>query len=216
MAKLSEAITGAVFGRLTFIKLTWIKGGSRRYRAAECNCSCGNTVITVLGGLGVSSLSCGCLNLENTRAKGRANKTHGMRNTPTYKSWSEMWARTTNKNHHKYPAYKDRTPPESWRNFEVFFYDMGAKPKGYTLERVRNDLPYGPDNCKWIPAGEQSKNRIVVRRFSYAGKEYILADLERLFGISHGAFSHQHYTNKKSINEIFGLAESELIELPRR
>ena len=69
MAKLSEAITGAVFGRLTFIKLTWIKGDSRRYRAAECSCSCGNTVITRLHGLGVSSLSCGCLNLENTRAK---------------------------------------------------------------------------------------------------------------------------------------------------
>ena len=169
-----------------------------------------------IGCLGVATLSCGCLNTENTAQKGRNNRTHGMRDTPTYKSWAEMWARTTNPNHPKFPTYQLRRPPDEWRDFSVFYAELGDKPEGYTLERVRNDLPYGPGNCSWIPKAEQSKNRTSVRRFKYKELEYTLADLTRLFGMTHGAMSHQHYTNSKPLHEVFGISASELVELPRR
>jgi hypothetical protein len=50
----------------------------------------------------------------------------------------------------------------------------------------------------------------------YEGKEYILADLTRLFNMTHGAMSHHHYTNGKPLHEVFGIEASKLVELPRR
>lgn len=215
MAKLSECFIGAVFGRLTVKELLVSRSEGRSRKFAYCLCLCGKTLKTRIDGLGVSALSCGCLNSENTAAKGKANKVHGMHGTPEYKSWAEMWARTTNPNHKKYAGYKDRAPPEEWKDFRVFYAALGPKPAGYTLERINNALPYGPGNCKWASKAEQAKNTSRVRRFQYEGKNYTLAELTRYFGLTHGAMSHQHYTNKRPLHEVFGLAEHALIELPQ-
>lgn len=112
MAKLAECFVGATFGRLTVLKIVDVDYGYRFIKKAECVCSCGVTKLCSVQGLGTHTFSCGCYNLELTAAKGRANKTHGMSHTLTYKSWCEMWARTTQVTHEKYPLYKDRTPPD--------------------------------------------------------------------------------------------------------
>lgn len=216
MAKLAECFVGATFGRLTVLKVVVIEATHRDRKMAECTCSCGVTKLYRLDGLGVKTFSCGCYNLELTAAKGRANKTHGMSKTLTYKSWAEMWARTTQVTHEKYPLYKDRTPPDRWKSFEAFYEDMGEKPKGYSLERVENDKPYSPENCKWIPMAEQGRNTSRVRRFLYKGKEVILRDLVELFGMTHGAVSHHLYTNETPVHVVFGIPEEDIVELPKR
>lgn len=36
---------------------------------------------------------------------------------------------------------------------------MGARPSGYTVERLDVNAHYSPDNCTWIPNKQQVQNR---------------------------------------------------------
>ncbi len=47
--------------------------------------------------------------------------------------------------------------------FWSFVEDMGPKPSGCTLERVDNDGPYCPENCKWATHAEQTGNKDQAR-----------------------------------------------------
>lgn len=66
-------------------------------------------------------------------------KTHGLRYHPLYLSWHGL--------------KKKRKPfvPE-WENFKTFErWARGFYEKGWKLIRVDATLPYGPDNCDYVP-----------------------------------------------------------------
>jgi hypothetical protein len=48
-----------------------------------------------------------------------------------------------------------------WMNsFAAFLEDMGHRPDpSLWIERIDNDGPYAPDNCKWATYEEQMKNK---------------------------------------------------------
>jgi len=74
-----------------------------------------------------------------------------------------MKARCGNEKHPNYPNYGGRgiTVCDRWRNsFEAFLADMGLRPSPqHSIDRVNNDGPYTPDNCRWTTDDIQRQNR---------------------------------------------------------
>lgn len=176
-----------VYNRLKVLKL--FKENYKWY--ATCQCSCGKVVekIDVRSLLSGNTKSCGCYNLEmiikrNTK---HGQKPRGKKTNRLYSIWSDMKRRcsnTTRKDAKNY-SLKNITVCEEWNEYPVF--KEWAIENGYndtlTLERIDNTKGYSPENCKWIPKSEQSKNRTSNHYITYNGQTKTLTDWSKETGI---------------------------------
>jgi hypothetical protein len=178
MPRLLVINAGDVFSRLVVI-------GDKQYSASGkptwlCRCECGNELQVIGYSLSSGSRrSCGCLATDAARASLRSNldahkrKTghgpnykHGQSragdNSPTYRSWLAMKDRcktTTRHNAANYVA-KGISVCDSWlQSYEAFLFDMGERPRGKTIDRIRGEEGYYPGNCRWATPLEQAANR---------------------------------------------------------
>src|SRR5713101_5590344 len=76
---------------------------------------------------------------------------HGMRGTPTYRTWQSMIQRCTDPNSKSFSRYGGRgiTICLEWRHsFMRFLCDMGSRPSTrYSIDRIDNSKGYFPENC---------------------------------------------------------------------
>lgn len=81
---------------------------------------------------------------------------------PEYNAWLNMIKRCHGKNAKLFTGYGGRgiRVCDRWRrSFKNFLADMGPRPSDkHSLDRKRNNEDYGPDNCRWATAVEQSNN----------------------------------------------------------
>jgi hypothetical protein len=130
-----------------------------------CLCDCGTAVDVKFRLLGVKTNSCGCLK----KGKNNSNWRGGTTSHPLYESYLDMIARCNRSTHHAFDRYGGRgvTVCTRWqKSFWNFVEDMGDRPEGHSLDRIDNDGPYAPSNCRWATASTQMKNR---RESAYAG-----------------------------------------------
>ena len=123
---------------------------------------------------------------EAVRLTGKKNRTHGMTGTPTYGSWVEMKQRCLNPNDPFFHRYGGRgiTICGRWLDsFENFLADMGERPKGQTLERVKPDGNYEPGNVKWGTHAEQARNRSNNVMLTFRGETMCIAAWAERIGL---------------------------------
>ena len=133
-----------------------------------CRCDCGTErVVTGSTLKNGRSRSCGCLMVEE-------NTIHGHNGSRLQTAWENMQARCQHESHPQYAHYGGRGiyVSDEWSTFEAFARDMGEPPEGMSLDRIDNNGPYSPDNCRWATQSEQARNSRQSRRWFVDGVMY--------------------------------------------
>jgi hypothetical protein len=184
---------GQRFGRLVVVAEAERQAPSRAYRWL-CRCDCG--AVVSIAGFNLRSgntSSCGCLAKERLVAR---STTHNLtRQHPyEYKTWARLRRRCSNPDEKDYADYGGRgiaVCPE-WADFAVFFRDMGPRPSlRHSIDRIDNDGPYSPENCRWATPVEQRRNRRDVTLLACGGRSMLLRDWARETGISESTITHR-------------------------
>lgn len=104
---------------------------------------------------------------------------------PAYRSWECARSRCRNPRNPDYHDYGGRgiTFCSKWDDFTAFLADMGARPKGMTLDRIKTDGHYEPGNCRWASDAIQQRNKRSNQRVTYCGDTLTIADLSRETGV---------------------------------
>lgn len=184
-------IVGKRFGRLVVAEETSERtsNGAVKYL---CRCDCGNTKVVTGTSLRYGKTkSCGCLAAESTSERAR---THGLSKTRLYKIWAGMRDRCYNPSRREYKGYGDRgiTVCDDWNEDYMTFHDW-SMANGYsdtlTLDRIDNDGPYSPDNCKWTTRKAQSDNTRLTVHITVDGVTKNIGDWAATVGVARSTIS---------------------------
>ena len=199
-------LTNKLFGRLTVIvRMDNDKQGRSRWL---CKCDCGNEKIIRGSHLQSGSIkSCGCLKIEKTieRSTKHGHKTR-KRVTVTYKSWQDMIQRCTNPNYHHYKDYGGRgiTVCKRWsgeNGFIHFLEDMGEAPRGFQIERIKNNLGYSKENCEWETPKQQARNKRNNIYITHNGRIQLLIEWSEETDIPYNILWNRIYKLKRTIEK---------------
>ena len=106
--------------------------------------------------------------------------------TREYRAWCRAKYRCYDPAYDHFNRYGGRgiVMCERWlSDFAAFRSDMGPCPPKYSLERIDNNGPYSPENCRWATHKEQCNNRSSTRIFEFEGKRLSLKNWARDKGI---------------------------------
>lgn len=111
---------------------------------------------------------------------------HGMSRTKLYKVWSSMLDRCRNPTHYAYDSYGGRGIKvcRRWYKFENFLKDMGPRPsQKHSLDRIDNNGPYSPKNCRWADSVTQQNNTRTAKKLKCGDLSYSLSQWSRVRNI---------------------------------
>ena len=196
MPKLID-LTGERFGRLVVVrKVDNIKSRS----AYLCRCDCGADKAIPAAYLRHGGVkSCGCLRNEASSARGKLRYSDSSRrNMSMYKRWVSVIQRCENPNNPFFKNYGARgiRMCEQWRSdFDLFLADMGDPPtQKHTIERIDNNGPYSPQNCKWALRSTQLRNRRNNITICIGGEKRIAKDWAAMLGVPYQRLTYAYRT----------------------
>jgi hypothetical protein len=183
------------FGKLYVDGYSHIHNDKRYW---NCTCDCGKKIRVITYHLtSLTTTHCGCsrkviVHCRKFTRKGKS--VHGMTHTPEYISWIGCKKRCTNIKHRNYKYYGARGiyVCDRWKHsFKNFYLDMGKRPAGTSLDRIDNDGPYSPDNCRWATPRQQWENSRSPKTIEYRGIKTTYSDLARINNINISTFYYR-------------------------
>ena len=183
-----KELAGRRFGRLVVLHKT-----DKRYESNvvwHCKCDCGNEVdVPSTRLLQGTTRSCGCLLSDTVKA------IHTVWKSPEEKrlingvfhSMKQRCYNPKDENYHRYGA-RGIYICDEWVNDPKQFVKW-ALENGYKLDsdlsidRIDNDGPYSPENCRWATVKEQSNNRSTNRMINIDGTSRTLSEWAALANI---------------------------------
>lgn len=135
---------------------------------------------------------------------------HGLAGTDTHIVWKHMRNRCNNPRDAGFKNYGGRgiTICERWDSFANFFTDMGKRPPNHFIDRIDNDGPYSPENCRWATRKTQNRNRRSNVFVTFKGKRCTLAELAEETGVPYAIIRDRIIESKwdaaKAVHEPIG------------
>lgn len=206
MKKANLLHPGSKFNKLTFTAET--EGPGRHYYGIFV-CDCGTIkrlrVHSVRSG---STKSCGCHRSAIAKIQ---STTHGAYGTTEHRIWAGMKRRCHSETDPAYSRYGGRGiyVCSRWReSFENFLTDMGKRPSLlHSVDRIDNDGPYSPENCRWSTSVEQQANRSNSRLLTYNGETVPMQQWAYRLGMCFKSLANRAKR---------GMTDEEIITTPRR
>lgn len=170
---------GDKYGQLTVVgeAPARVQKSGLRYRVMICRCECGGmTHVRVANLVRFKVTSCGCKIPQ-----------HGYSSHKLYGSWRGMMHRTTSKKCIDAHRYIERgiTVCDEWRKFIPFkeWALQNGYREGLQIDRIDNDKGYYPDNCRFVTATENVRNRSTTVTVQYRGNKVALASVLADYGM---------------------------------
>ena len=192
-----------------------------------CKCDCGNvcykglSVIHLYSRTGSAIQNCGCMTSTLRRENIiKSHNSHGMYDHKLYHTYMNMKSRCYNENNKKYSEYGGRGiyVCDEWlekgegnpgfKNFAKWAYENGfydqskdtPRSEMLSIDRIDNDGPYAPWNCRWVTNKVQTNNIRTNRHVRYNGQVYTFAQFRALFGVDQQVYMHEYVNKGKSLN----------------
>lgn len=117
--------------------------------------------------------------------------THKRSYSKIYRTWIAMLSRCRNEKEPNYVNYGGRGIKvcERWEKFENFVEDMGDLPYYEAqIDRINNEDGYYKENCRWVSAKENSRNRRSTKRHNTHAGNLVQQELMEQIGWTKNQF----------------------------
>lgn len=176
-------LTGQKFGSWYVVGFSHRDEGRRAFWS--CVCACGSEKKVPQSSL-VSGNTSKCFNCTKVVS--------GPYGRTLYTVWNNIKNRCSDPQNGSWNDYGGRGIYlcERWKDVRLFIKDMEPGYRtGLTVDRIDNDGPYSPDNCRWATRSEQANNTRRNRNIEWNGKTANITEWERLLKMRPGQLRHR-------------------------
>lgn len=92
---------------------------------------------------------------------------------------------------------------ERWNTFANFLADMGQRPDRHSIDRIDNNGPYAPENCRWAISKVQSRNKRNNFLITHNGQTKTLQEWAEITGIHYGTLRSRIIDSKWNTEKAF-------------